>query len=379
MTTEYSDAPAAAGGVIDRELLTTGGILALSNLQAQIEGQQRRATTGRLTVSEHAELVELVALRGHVLGCIADYEWAEARAEQLTRDAPADGVAFLARARARATLHRFADALVDLDQAQRLGADPAVVDAEHAAILQAVGRYHEALPFFREAAERRADFASLGSLATLHAERGDVDAAERFFDESRALYRGVTPFPLALLDFRRALMWLGVGDLQSARTWLGAAHRRLPGYAPAQGHLAEVEAASGEPDSAIDRLRPLAISSDDPDYAGQLARILGEVGRVAEAREWRERAAARYEELVARHLEAFADHAAEFWLEVGSDPDRALWLARKNLEVRQTPRAHELLTRATLARHGAGAIHPARDRDGARAARLPSCWAEGML
>ena len=153
--------------------------------------------------------------------------------------------------------------------------------------------------------------------------------AERFFDESRARYRGVTPFPLALLDFRRAQMWLGQGDLHRAHTWLSAAHRRLPGYAPAQGHLAEVEAALGEPDSAIARLRPLTISSDDPDYAGQLARILSEVGRVAEARGWRDQAAARYDELVARHLEAFADHAAEFWLEVGGDPDRARWLAQE--------------------------------------------------
>jgi tetratricopeptide (TPR) repeat protein len=343
-----NDAIAATGGVIDGEFPTTSGVLALVNLQAQIEGQERRARTGHLTVSDQAELIDLVTLRGHVLGCIADYEWAEERAEQLTRDAPAEGVAFLARARARATFHRFTDALTDLEQAQRLGADPAVVGAEQAAIFQALGRYDEALQFFQKAAERRADFASLGALATLHAERGDVAVAERFFDESRACYRGVTPFPLALLDFRHALMWLAEGDLHRARTWLSAAHRRLPAYAPAQGHLAEVEAALGEPDSAIARLRPLTISSDDPDYAGQLARILSEVGRLAESRELRGQAAARYDELVTRHLEAFADHAAEFWLEVGGDPDRAQWLARMNLQVRQTPRAHELLTRATL-------------------------------
>ena len=148
--------------------------------------------------------------------------------------------------------------------------------------------------------------------------------AERFFDESRNRYRGVSPFPLALLHFRRALMWLAQGNLHRARTWLGAAHRRLPAYAPAQGHLAEVEAALGETDSAIARLRPLTISSDDPDYAAQLARILSEAGHVEEALEWRARAAARYDELVARHLEAFADHAAEFWLDVGGATDRAL-------------------------------------------------------
>ena len=64
-------------------------------------------------------------------------------------------------------------------------------------------------------------------------------------------------------------------------------------------------------------------------------------------------AAARYDELVARHAEAFADHAAEFWLEVGAKPHLALQLARRNLEVRRTPRACALLARATLANEDA--------------------------
>lgn len=150
-------------------------------------------------------------------------------------------------------------------------------------------------------------------------------------------------------------MWLAQGNLPLGHSWLSAAHRRLPAYAPAQGHLAEVEAALGETDSAIARLHPLTISSDDPDYPAQLARILSEVGRVEEAHEWRARAAARYNELVARHPEAFADHAAEFWLDAGANPHRALRLAKRNLEVRQTPRAHELLARATRAVDGARA------------------------
>ena len=57
--------------------------------------------------------------------------------------------------------------------------------------------------------------------------------------------------------------------------------------------------------------------------------------------------------VVASHPEAFADHAAEFWLDAG-DAARARRLAQMNLEVRQTPRAHELLARATAV----GALAP---------------------
>src|SRR6202162_5264825 len=91
------------------------------------------------------------------------------------------------------------------------------------------------------------------------------------------------------------------------------------------------------------------MSSDDPDYAAQLARILRDAGRADESRRWCEHAAARYYELVVRHPEAFADHAAEFWLTVGGDPNEALRLARLNFEVRKTSRAHELLSRAISA------------------------------
>jgi hypothetical protein len=113
--------------------------------------------------------------------------------------------------------------------------------------------------------------------------------------------------------------------------------------------MAEIEAALGEPGAAIARLLPLTTSSDDSDYAASLARIFRDAGRVEEAGEWRNKAATRYDDLMRRHPEAFADHAAEFWLEAGDDPQQALRFAKMNLEVRQTPRARELFARATLA------------------------------
>ena len=137
--------------------------------------------------------------------------------------------------------------------------------------------------------------------------------------------------------------------LEDARSSFDAALRRVPAYAPARGHLAEVEAQLGEIDSPLSRLYALAKSSDDPDYAAQLARILADAGRDGESRHWRRLAAARFDELVASRPEAFADHAAEFWLAAGADPDKALRLAKINVEVRNTPRARGLLAQAVAA------------------------------
>ena len=305
----------------------------------------------RPVLAERARLVDLLILRGEVLGRIADYERAAELALVLVRDAPDDGAAWLARARTRATFHRFAEALADLDAAGRRGADRAALQAEWAAILQAVGCYVEARVLRRDAAERRPDFAALGALAVLEAEHGKVTEAERLFTDARRRYRGVSPFPVAELDFRRGVMWLGERDLPAARAWFDAAVSRVPAYAPALGHLAEVDAALGARDAAIDRLRPLAASSDDPEYAASLASVLSDAGQLVEAEHWRMSAAARYDELMLRHPEAFVDHAAEFWLTVGGDSDKGAPAGSWNRISRAT-RAPAILHRVIRAADG---------------------------
>jgi tetratricopeptide (TPR) repeat protein len=337
---------------------STNGTIALLNLQAQIDGLEPDAWLSPPNVESRAALIELITLRGLILGCIADYERAEEIAEQLVHDAATDGVAFVARARIRAVFHRFTDALNDLDVAEGLSLDAEITNSERAAIYQALGRYDEALVIREAAAYRWASFENVSALAGLRAERGEIDAAERLYAESRNRYRGVSPFPLALLDFQSGLMWMNNGRLDDARTSFDAARRRVPAYAPAQGHLAEVEAELGEIETAVASLYPLAISSDDPDYAAQLARILVDAGRIDESRRWCQQAAAHYDILVARHPEAFADHAAEFWLTAGADPTKALRLAKINLVVRKTPRAYDLLSRAVGANDAIGARFP---------------------
>jgi tetratricopeptide (TPR) repeat protein len=209
-------ATAVSGSETAAQSRTTHGVIAILNLQAQIEGQLQ-AMDGRTNLSRYPSLIEVLLLRGNLLGRIADYEQAAALAEQFVDDAAKHGDAFFARAKTRATFHRFTDALDDLDTAVRFGMEQSAANGERAAIFQAIGRYDEALTIREKAAERRADFETLGALAGLYGERGEISAAEQLFGESRDRYRGVSPFPIA--------------------------RRRVPAYAPAQGHLAEVEAA----------------------------------------------------------------------------------------------------------------------------------------
>lgn len=191
----------------DQEPVTTDGTLALVNLSAQIDGMaapvRRAASTGRpLAVAQQAVLVDLLTRR---------YERAAQLSEQMVRNAPDDSAALLARAPTRATLHRFAEAMADLDAAGRAGAEQATLDAERASILQAVGCHAEAHALLRSAASHQSGFTMLSALAVFQAERRETAEAEHLFDEARAAHRGVSPFPLAQLDFRRGVMWLRLG------------------------------------------------------------------------------------------------------------------------------------------------------------------------
>jgi tetratricopeptide (TPR) repeat protein len=331
------------------ELRTTHGTIALLNLQAQIEGLVAQAEGDRLTLDQQVSLIQLIVLRGQLLSQIADYTQAAQLAAQLVNQAPTDGYSFLARAKTQAVFHRFSEALADLHQAERLGLSGHEVEMARASIFQAIGRMDEAWAIYQQQVAAQPSLETFGALAVIEFERGEIGSAEQWFAQAQECYRGTSPLPLAWLHFQQGHQWFHAGDLSQAQIWLSAAIARFPAYAPAQGHLAEVEAALGNTQSAIARLQTLAATCDDPDYAAQLSRILLETGEIESAQPWREKAANRYGELVAAYPEAFADHAAGFWLTIGADPPKALQLAEKNLEIRQTPRAFALREQAAIA------------------------------
>ncbi|MFF8726296.1 hypothetical protein ACF073_07360 [Streptomyces sp. NPDC015171] len=326
--------------------MTTTGVIATRNLDARIEGLTDQASRESLPGAGWAELVELTALRGHVRGRVDEAEHAASLADAFVDRMPRDPRSRVARARLAACFHRFPAALADLDAAAALGLDRRSLDEERAAVHQSAGRYDEALALHRHALSRRHDFSTLGALARCHAERGEAADAERWFMAARRGYRGVSPLPLAVLEFQCGQAWLYGGSPAHARPWLEAATRRLPSYLPAQARLAGIDAGRGDSAGAVGELRRIALGSDDPYYEAQLAGVLGGRGAWGEARFWRARAAVHYESLLARHPEAYADHAAEFWLTVGGDPGRALRLALWNLALRPTPRARALVERA---------------------------------
>jgi hypothetical protein len=341
-------APQRRSPLSQAELPTTSGAIAMSNLNAQIDGLSRRLDADPKSALVKEELIGLLSTRAQFAGRIADYERALSLAEELVKEAPERGQGYLARAGARAALHRFEDALQDVAEAEKQKARPDHVRSQRASILQGLGRYDEARALRRAASEARPTLVSLGGEAALLGQMGKLDEAEQLFVEAQRHFRDVSPFPLAWLYFEQGSMWERASSPEGAaraRELFEAAVERLPAYAHAAAHLAAMSPYA----RGIELLRPIVEQADDPEYGAALSELLRRKGDAAEADALLTTAKARYDALTATHPEAFADHAARFWLNAGGDRQKALALAKKNVEVRKTEAAYDLLLMTALA------------------------------
>jgi tetratricopeptide (TPR) repeat protein len=340
----------APGGSPAGEALpsTTDGAIAMGNLDAQVRAAERLAAAQHASAGA-ARLVELLLLRASIGGKVADLERAAELAEASAHAAPTAPSALVLRARSRAALHRFDEALSDLVEAEKLGARPEQIASVRASCLQGKGAFDEALAMRRRAREERATTETLGAEAALLAEMGLADQAAPLFAEALRSYRDVSPFPVAWIAYQQGTMREHTGELSKAKERHAAAVRALPAFAHAAAHLALLSPLA----TGLQLLEPVAATADDPEYTALLwdLRALrgGPDARAGEREAALAATGKRFDELVEKHPLAFADHAARFWLGAGNDAQRALSLAARNLQARRTPAAQELYVTAALA------------------------------
>lgn len=326
---------ACATAVLADDRASTNGDIALANLDGLIE--QAAGEPGA---------VDLMLLRGQFL---ADHETLD-RVARLTDAQDQDAAALLRRAHARAAAHRFYEAGLDLDAAQRAGASPDALRGPRASLQVALGNAQDALPDLQAQAARRPGFGTHCALALAEAAVGHIEQADALYATALGELDTTSPFPAAAVWFARGLMW----SEQAGDPWRGAAMyaeavRLVPSYVVANVHLAELETARGDERDAAARLARVVAVSRDPEALALLGRLHRRLGEAERGSDEIEQARVRYESLLQRHPLAFADHAAEFYLAAGADPERALYWSRINLLARETRRAYTLAIRAARA------------------------------
>lgn len=345
-TTDESAGPPVTVTLGSYGATTTDPVIAGQNLNASISAARSRvAALG--DPSSSARLVDQLSLRAQVYGTVWDLE--EANDAAVAASDTADMRSLLTLAATQSSLHLFDDAFATLDAAAaaaRTDSDRGEVERARHAVEVARGEdLADAIEARMAAVAEHPSFSTHTDAAAALAIAGRYAEADEHYVDALQAYRDVSPFPVAWVQFQRGVLWgEAVGDGERAEVLYRDAVRLVPGYVSAQVHLAEIEAGNGAVESAIARLRGVT-TAEDPEPWSRLAEYLADSDPEGAAEASRE-AATRYDALLEDHALAFADHAAEYYLGAGANPERAYELAELNLENRANDRAYQLAVTA---------------------------------
>lgn len=343
----------------------TDGEIAAINLESARRGAWARFALDPRLPGVAEAIVDNERLASQFLGDLDVLDRLDALASQFARVDDSSRAA-LVQAEVASTVHRFADARDHLARAALMGGPREEIERHSLGIDQACGVELDAVLSTRrriaEASGRLEDLVPLGAVLADLERFTEADAVYR---QAFYSYNDISPFPLAWVCFQLGMLWGELApapDPDLAAHWYRRAIAYLPGYVKARVHLAEIYASQDQTSDAEALLLP-ALTSRDPEVRWRLADVLIAQERLDEAKMQLDAARFGFDELLDRHLLAFADHAAEFYAGSGNDHRRALELARTNAANRPTCRAvRQVQTIAVSAGEAAAAgdLHEAR-------------------
>ena len=323
---------------------TTDGEIAVVNLGSARARSWQRFFQDPLRPGVAEIVIEHEQLTAQFVGDLSALDRLDSLADQLVQLDAGSARTTLIRAQIASMAHHFSDARHHLAQAELVGAPPADVKRLRLSIDQACGSNLDmALDERRKLAGDTGRLEDLVALGALLADLGEFAGADGVYRNALRAYRDVSPFPVAWVCFQLGVLWgeaVPEPQLDRAEHWYRKAVVSLPRYVKARVHLAEIYSSTGRTSEAEATLNP-AVVSGDPEVSLRLADVLTAEGRLPEADAQFMAARSGFEELLGKHLLAFADHGAEFYSGSGNDPLRALELARINVANRPTLRAFE--------------------------------------
>jgi tetratricopeptide (TPR) repeat protein len=258
--------------------------------------------TADTVTGDPAPLITGLARRAAIRGRLEDFTEADQRSKAWIERAPADPVAWRSRVGVLTQLHRFAEARSALAHLVPLARDPSDWEALAATLDEAVGQPDRAVAYRERAAKVEASAVTITALAGNLAARGNLDEAIALIPRAAAALRDPSPVLVSWLLVQWGQLHTTKGEPAAARPLFSEAHARLPGYVEATVQLAHALRATGAD--------PRVLASDAL-ADGPHPELLALAGKTDEA-------AALWDRYTAAHREAFADHAARFYLAVAA-------------------------------------------------------------
>jgi Tfp pilus assembly protein PilF len=322
----------------------------LADLDRRIDGLQRRADgrPGDWLTRQH--LASALLERAGLTQRLDDFDRVQAVLDEAFTGIPEGTGPVLVAARFNLAVHRLAAAEKYLDMIDRrripLRDDQVATRLLRAQIALQRGDYDIAGDLFLQVAAAAPTFAAAES-AIYHANTGDPEKARRLLTEALASTPADDPQRRAWIELQLGLLALRRGELPTALAHLQAADAELPGWWLVQEHLAELHVRRSQHDQAVALYEKIVRTADLPQHMDALAALHRHLGEPAKADELVARAAARWEQHLARYPEAATGHALQHYLRFGP-PERALELALADHAARPSGEAKVALARAYL-------------------------------
>ena len=353
----------------------TDGALALINHESILDRCWQTIDLHPDRLGTAAQLIDEEYRRSHFLGDMGALDRLVALSDTLRRQCPTSSEAYLLAAQIASLVHQFDQATQYLVQAKNLGASTHSLLRQQLSIDHAIGHnWQDVFDSRLRLSVQSPNLQNLVALGALYAEMGLYQEAEQSYLRAIAEDREHSPFSLAWACFQLGVLFgetLEPADPASAQYWYEQALSYMPPYTHARVHLAELHLDAGQLDTALNLLLPIQ-DSEDPEVSWRLAQLYEKKGEAHAASQNLARTVQSFERVLDRHELAFADHAVDFYLEDGDDPDKALQLATLNLDYRATLRAFELSYEAALACGQQALAQSLADRAAAQWGHLPA-------
>lgn len=244
---------------------------------------------------------------------------------------------YLKRARYQMRLHQFESARQDIQKAQELGASQDQVKDLKIDLNWNQGQYKPSLKLAQQELEKKSNRINFIRLAGLKHELGQYQEANQYYQSAKTTTGdGIyfNPVQKAWLEVQIGINFIEMKEFEKSEAAFRSALGIAPDYVMALEHLAEFLAEQGRTDEAIVLYEKVIKLSEDPEFMGQLAKLYRLKNKTTEADQLSVKAKEKFNQLLQIFPEAMYWHAADFFLEEGQAPEKALELLEKNIKLR---------------------------------------------
>lgn len=330
-----------------RSVLTACGLVA-SAAVAFAADNDRITLLEKRTAERPHDFVALTLLgqewtrRAREVGDLSIYTKAEAAFRAALAEFDQHPPALIGLGAVRMALHRFDEAAQLMQKV--LASHPDNDDA-HLLLFDALfatGNVAAAEKQLAELEESPAILARRSELARFHGATDDERKLALRAAEG-AEGRGESAENVATYRVRLGELYFRRGDFDSAEAQYRLAQTALPTAYSVSEHIAELRGAQEHFGEASGIYQKLLSRADRPDLAQALGDLYDFQGSAAEAKPWHQQALAGYRASIDRGEIHFIHHLAGYYCDVQQDGAEAVKWARKDLEMRQTPAAHDAM------------------------------------